>query len=60
MAGNKKTKAEEVRYTKRALVNADTYGEYRDLLAVLLEEDKQYTNEEADKIIAKFLRKEVE
>ncbi len=59
MAKNKE-QAEEVRYTKNALLNAETYGDYRDLLAVTLEEDKQYTKDEADKIIANFLRKAVD
>lgn len=54
MAGQKLPK-----FTKEALVASIRFREYKDLLEALLEDDKEYTTDEVDKLINDFKEKEV-
>lgn len=46
-------------FTKDQFYNSKKYEEYKDLIQILLEEDKNYTFEEVDSMIKEFLKKEV-
>lgn len=47
-------------FTKEQFYNSKKYEEYKDLIQILLEEDKDYTFDEVDNLIKEFLKKEVE
>jgi len=47
------------RFTKKALYESKKYREQRDLLQALLDEDKEYSHDEADHLINEYLNKEV-
>jgi len=49
----------EVRFTKAQLLAAKKYADRRDLLNVVLADDKQYSFAEVDKAINDFMKKEV-
>lgn len=53
-------KQTEQKYSKARLMASEAYKKHRDLLSVLLEDDKQYTRAEANKLIDGYLKKEVE
>jgi len=53
----KETKTEAT-FTKPQILAAKKYSDRRDLLAVLLIDDKPYTLTEVDKLIDEFLKKE--
>ncbi len=52
--------SKKVKFNKSAVVNSDKYGEYRDLLNVILKDEVVYTFEEVDKLINEFLTREVQ
>lgn len=47
------------RFTKKALYESKRYKEQRDLLMALLDDDTEYSHDEADKLINDYLNKEV-
>lgn len=47
-------------FTKEQLYTSKRYEMQKDLIGVLLEDDKEYTFDEADNIIKEFLKREVE
>lgn len=53
------TTKKDARFTKGQLVKAKRYFDKVDLLNVLLEEEKNYTIKEVDKLIDGFMKKEV-
>lgn len=52
--------APAVTYTRDALAGSKKYRPYRDMLMVLLKDDREYTTEEADAIIGQFIKRPVE
>lgn len=58
MAATKKPKAAKpaATYSKEQLMKAKRYTERRDLANALLEENRQYTIEEVDTAIEKFMK----
>lgn len=52
--------AEELRYSKRQFIQSDMYtATYRDVLRIILDEDKRYSKEEIENKLKKFKKKEV-
>lgn len=49
-------KKEIVKYNKKQLLNSKKYEYKKDVVNALLDDDKDYTIEEVDKIINKFLK----
>lgn len=47
------------KYTKSVILSADKLRWNRDVLAVLLEDDKEYTLDEVEKIVDDFNKREV-
>mgnify|MGYP000937626481 FL=1 len=47
-------------FTKEQLYSSKKYEMQKDILGVMLEEDKEYTFDEVDNLIKEFLKKEVE
>lgn len=47
------------KYTKSVILSADKLTWNRDVLAVLLEDDKEYTLDEVEKIVDDFNKREV-
>ena len=45
-------------YTKEHILTFRQYAKRRDLLSVLLKDEKRYTKEQVDKILQKFMKKE--
>lgn len=57
---DKKVKDTQVaKYTKSVILSADKLRWNRDVLAVLLEDDKEYTLDEVEKIVDDFNKREV-
>lgn len=52
-------KPEDFKFTKQKLCNAEKYAGKRDILQVVLEDNKLYTTQETDQLIIKFLRRAV-
>lgn len=52
-------KTTEMKFKKDEILRAKRYKKRRDLLEVLLEENKEYSLNEVDKIIEDYLNKEV-
>ena len=59
MAKKEKTES-KAGFTKEQLYNSKRYEAHKDLIGILLEDDREYTFEEADNKINEFLKKEVE
>lgn len=60
MAEEKKTeKAAKNTYTKDQILLSGKYTKRRDLINALLEEDKEYTIDEVDAVMDKFLKGKV-
>lgn len=62
MADNSKKRKEsetEGRYTKKQLIYSEKYCNQSDLLCALLENEKTYTQAEADKIMDRFKKGKV-
>lgn len=51
--------AEKTVFYKSDLLKSKKYRENRDVLTVILEDNKPYTMEEVDKALKSFLKKEV-
>ena len=47
-------------FTKEQLYNSKKYEMQKDIIGVMLEEDKEYTFDEVDNLIKEFLKREVE
>lgn len=47
-------------FTKEQLYSSKKYEMQKDILGVMLEEDKEYTFDEVDNLIKEFLKREVE
>ncbi len=47
-------------FTKEQLYDSKKYEMQKDILGVMLEEDKEYTFDEVDNLIKEFLKREVE
>lgn len=46
-------------YTKEQIINSKKYYQYRDVLAVVLSEDKTYTHDEIKQKLDAFLHKPI-
>lgn len=55
----KTKKEDEVLYSKEQIIASKKYSDRKDLLNVLLEENKEYSFTEIDEIIENFMNKEV-
>ena len=44
-------------FTKEQILKSDTFREHRDVLAVVLKDNRTYTKEQVQKAIDKFFRK---
>lgn len=53
------TKIKESTYSKEQILKAKKYVARKDILNVLLTNDKTYTLKEVDKLIENFMKKEV-
>lgn len=51
--------ASRISHTKEQILRSERYAKRRDLLSALLENDKQYTLEEVDTAIDKFMKGKV-
>lgn len=49
-------KEKEFAFTKEQILNSNTFREYRDLLSVVLKDDKTYSKEQVNKEIKKFYK----
>lgn len=47
-------------FTKEQLYDSKKYEMQKDIIGVMLEEDKEYTFDEVDNLIKEFLKREVE
>lgn len=47
-------------FTKEQLYDSKKYEMQKDILGIMLEEDKEYTFDEVDNLIKEFLKREVE
>lgn len=56
---NEQVKEKETQYSKRQLVFSKKYASNRDLLQVLLEDDKSYTLKEVENKINEFKKRRV-
>ena len=45
-----------VSYTKKQIYNAKRYINRKDIITIMLEEDKRYTFDQVDKLIEQFLK----
>lgn len=59
MGVKKETSSTAERYTKVQLAGANRYRNRRDILTVVLEDDKKYSVEEAEEAINRFLKGKV-
>jgi hypothetical protein len=50
---------EEALYTKEELASSAKFAEYKDAVRALLEDEKSYSVEEAEKIINDFMKRRV-
>ncbi|MFC4805558.1 hypothetical protein [Filifactor villosus] len=55
----KEGKADVLKYSKQALLSSSSVEGNRDVLSVVLEDDKEYTMEEVKKLLAQFNGKEL-
>lgn len=56
---NKVDKTDEAQFTKEALLKSKSFEKYKDLLNVILENDKCYTNVQVQKMIEKEMKRKV-
>ncbi len=49
-------KSKEKKYSKKQLKNANIFIDYKDIIAVVLDDDKYYTIDECKKAVDKFLK----
>ena len=59
MAENKMIVEKETTFTKQQIINSKKYLDRKDVLNVLLKDDKSYTIKEVNKLINDFMKKEV-
>lgn len=52
--------AEELKYTKESILNSKKYSERKDILSVILKEDEEYTSNDIDNILNKFMKGAIE
>ena len=52
--------AEELKYTKESILNSKKYSERKDILSVILKEDEEYTSNDIDDILNKFMKGAIE
>jgi hypothetical protein len=52
-------KKDEAQFTKEALLKSKSFEKYKDLLNVILEDDKYYTNAQVQKMIEKEMKRKV-
>ena len=50
---------EELKYTKESILNSKKYSERKDILSVILKEDEEYTLNDIDDILNKFMIGEI-
>lgn len=50
---------DQIRYTKNAVLSAENIIYNKDVLSVLLEDDKEYTLDEVEKLVNDFNTREV-
>lgn len=50
---------EELKYTKESILNSKKYSERKDILSVILKEDEEYTSNDIDDILNKFMKGEI-
>lgn len=55
----KETKQGEIKYKKQELLKAECYRERKDLVGALLEDGREYSLEEVDAVIDKFMKGKV-
>lgn len=55
----RKSKTKTLEYTKTALISSERYGDYIDLLRVLLDDNQTYTFDSVDKLLKEYLESEV-
>ena len=55
----KETKQGETKYKKQELLKAECYRERKDLVGALLEDGREYSLEEVDAVLDKFLKGKV-
>ena len=55
----KNTEEQALKYNKESLMNSRRYADSRDILEVVLEDQKMYTLDDTDKLISNFMRKEI-
>lgn len=62
MAKKTQSKAEEkkIAYGKEQILNSKKYAEYKDLLNGVLENNRTYTTDEIDKLIADYMERRVD
>jgi hypothetical protein len=49
----------EISFTKDAILSSTKYANRRDVLGVILEDDKSYTAEQIETLLAKFMKGKV-
>lgn len=52
--------AKQNKHTKEQYIRSEKYGKYRDLLSAVLIDNKEYTENEVNKIIADYMERRVE
>lgn len=55
-----KEKIDTEKFKKGNLISSDRYADKRDIVSALLEEDKEYTLSEVDKLVETFMKGKVE
>lgn len=56
----KKTEDNNVRHTKESIMSSSKYADCKDVINILLDKDTEYSIDEVDEMIDKFLKGEVE
>lgn len=59
LTGKKMKKAEAVEFSKEQILSAKKYKHNRDVVSVVLEDERRYGLEEVDKLIEKFMKGKV-
>lgn len=56
----KKTEDNNVKHTKESIMSSSKYADCKDVINILLDKDTEYSIDEVDEMIDKFLKGEVE
>lgn len=59
MAKNETTKKREILFSKKQLLGSEKFGGYRDILSVLLKDEREYSVESAKQMIDNYLKGKV-